>query len=112
MNCIKCNHKNPATVAYCQKCGGKLDFTADDIASGLMQRAQDERVKTTEHYARQALVLAILFFAASFTFFIMTGGAPPAEDFHVVPSISSGARYVEVGSRFDPPHERQTCPFK
>ncbi len=112
MNCIKCRHKNPATVTYCQKCGMKLDFTADDITSGLVQKAQEERIETTEHYAKQSLFFAILLFVAAFTVFIMSGGAPAAEEIHVVPSITSGARYVAIDYRFDPPLERATCPLK
>jgi len=112
VNCIKCKHKNPATVTYCQKCGGKLDFTADDIAVGMVQKAQEERIETTEHYAKQSLFFAILLFVAALTLLIVSGGAPASEDIHVVPSITSGARYVSVDYRFEPPLERATIPLK
>ena len=39
MLCPKCNYRNPGTMAYCQKCGGRMDFTADQIAGSLVETA-------------------------------------------------------------------------
>ena len=42
MLCPKCNYRNPGTMAYCQKCGGRMDFTADQIAGSLVETAREE----------------------------------------------------------------------
>ena len=109
MNCLSCSHKNPATVTYCQKCGKKLDFTADDITGALVEKAKGERMRVTEHYVKQSLLIAVVVFGVAMTLFILSGGAPV--EVHAVPSVSGGAKYVEVGYRFDPPVERALVPF-
>lgn len=109
MNCIHCNHKNPATTGYCQKCGQKLDFTADDIAGALVQRAKDERTRSTELNAKQTLTFAGVIFAIAFLLFLLAGGAPSS--IHTVPAASSGASYTELDYRFDPPFRPELVPF-
>jgi uncharacterized membrane protein YvbJ len=94
MNCLRCGHKNNATVAYCAKCGGKLDLTADEIAEALVQKAQDERASNTEFYARQALFFAVILFMLSITIFVLSLGAQT--DSYAVPSIVDKTRYIEV----------------
>ncbi len=111
MNCLRCNHNNPATIVYCQKCGQKLDLTADEIAGALVQKAQDERVKNTEFYAKQALFFSAIVFVVALTLVILAGGAP--DDVYCAPSAVNGAKYVELGDKgkWDPPFERELCPF-
>ncbi len=111
MHCLRCNHNNPATIMYCQKCGQKLDMTADEIAGSLIAKAQDERIKSTEFYSKQVLFFSILIFVVSLTLVILAGGAP--SDVYVMPSASSGAKFVELGEKgkWDPPFERELCPF-
>jgi hypothetical protein len=111
MNCLRCQHNNPATILYCQKCGQKLDLTADEISGALMQKAQDERVKSTEFYAKQALFFSILIFVVALTLVILAGGAP--SEVYAIPSATSGAKYVELGEKgkWEPPFERELCPF-
>ncbi len=95
MNCLRCNFKNPATVSYCQKCGGKLDLTADEIRDALVEKAQLERATSTEFYARQMLFFAVILFMVALTLVFLSGGAQT--DSYAVPSIVSGTRYTEVG---------------
>jgi hypothetical protein len=111
MNCLRCKHNNPATVTYCQKCGQKLDFTADEIAGALTEKAQNERIKTTEFYAKQALFFTILLFVIAITAFIISLGAP--DEIYPVPSATNGAKYIELGEqgRWEPPCERELMPI-
>ena|SRR6185436_310503 len=110
MKCLKCRHDNPATIQYCQKCGVKLDMTADEIGAALVEKAQGERRVTTEHYAKQSLFFAGMLFVLSLTLFLLSGGAP--EEVHAIPSAAGGSKYVEIGWRFDPPFERALVPLK
>ena len=93
MNCISCGHNNPATGAYCQKCGGKLDLTADEISASLFEKAKGEQQKSTEYYARQALFFGVVMFLIAVVVFAVSGGAPE-EGYHV-PSAASGAKYLK-----------------
>ncbi len=100
MNCLGCGFDNPATVAYCQKCGGKLNLTADEIQASLVERAKAETAGNTEFYARNALVGMIVFFLFAFTVLWMSGGA--REGTYYIPSASNGADYVKVEYQFKP----------
>lgn len=110
MNCISCGNRNPATVTYCQKCGKKLDLTADEIRDSLVQKAQEETAQNTEFYARRLLVLSIVLFVLAMTGFVATGGAPEETDF--IPSASRGARYVRFEYLHLIPLEPLAVPFK
>jgi hypothetical protein len=94
---------------YCQKCGGKLDLTADEIRDALIEKAQHEKIKTTEFYAQQSMFFSILIFVIALTMVVLAGGAP--DDVEAVPSATNGARYVEVGYQFEPPFDREVIPF-
>ena len=94
MNCLACGHKNPNTIGYCQKCGGRMDLTADEIHDALMEKARNEVVETTEHYARQSLIFAVVILMIMFTLLILSGGAP--EDAYYIPSVSNGATHVQL----------------
>ncbi|HZE97886.1 MAG TPA: hypothetical protein VE981_12735, partial [Planctomycetota bacterium] len=76
MNCPKCNYRNPGTIAYCQKCGGKLDFTADQIAGSLVETAREETAASTEFYAKQSLTFAAVLLLLSVTLYVLSLGAP------------------------------------
>jgi len=54
---MKCNYKNPARSPIAQKCGAKMDFTADEIA-GRSSRRREETAQNTEHYAKHTLTFA------------------------------------------------------
>lgn len=94
MKCPGCGHQNPATVGYCQKCGGKMDLTADEIQAALVEKARGEIVRSTEFYARQAVVFSLVLLLLMITLFVLAGGAP--EESYYIPSASSGSSYVEV----------------
>jgi len=95
MNCLKCSHKNPGTVGYCQRCGAKMDFTADEIQGALIDKKRGEVADNTEFYAKQALTFAAALFLLAVTCLVLSTGtpetAPPA-----IPSASNGSKYVEV----------------
>jgi uncharacterized membrane protein YvbJ len=93
MNCLSCGHNNSATVTYCQRCGGKLDLTADEISASLFDSAQKEQAKSTAFYARQSLFFSILLFLIAITVYVVSGGAPE-QDFRV-PSAATGAKYLK-----------------
>lgn len=105
MNCLACDHENPATVSYCQKCGKKLNLTADEIREALLSKAKEETARGTEYYTRQTLFFAIVAFAVSLLF-LLVSGTPPTGSFYV-PSISNGAKYIEVTYRLDAPIQRK-----
>lgn len=99
MNCLSCGHNNPATVTYCQRCGGKLDLTADEISASLFDKAKGEQQKSTSFYARQALIFAVLLFLLAITVFVVSGGAP--EQAYHVPSTATGAKYLKYEVKVD-----------
>jgi uncharacterized membrane protein YvbJ len=100
MQCLKCSHKNPGTVAYCQRCGAKLDFTADEIAGALIENKREEIVHNTEFYAKQALTFAAAIFLIAATCLVLSLGAPEAVP-QAVPSASNGSRYVELDQKME-----------
>lgn len=102
MNCLTCGFRNPETVSYCQKCGKKLDYTADDIREALVEKAKQETAKSTEFYARQSLIFAIVLFLIAMTAFVVSKGAPT--DTYFIPSAANGANYVKVDYTFQAPN--------
>src|SRR6266850_2349551 len=95
MNCLKCRHSNPATVVYCQKCGAKMDFTADEIQGALIDKKREEVAHSTEFYARQAITFAGVLFLVALTCMVFSTGAPETAP-PAIPSASNGSKYVEV----------------
>jgi hypothetical protein len=110
MNCLKCNHKNPGTLQYCQKCGAKLDFTADEIREALVEKARHEVVAETGFHARRLLALAVVLFLTAVTFLVLSGGAP--EGAYYLPSAAPGAKYVEVEAKLDPKLPKLSVPLE
>lgn len=113
MICLQCNHNNPATIGYCQKCGAKMDFTADQIQDALVQKAKGEVAANTEYYAKQALTFAVVIFLLTISLFIVAGGAP--EDKYSIPSVSMevgqrGGKHVEVEFKLQPEMPVQLVP--
>ena len=100
MQCLKCSHKNPGTVAYCQRCGAKLDFTADEIEGALLEKKREEIAHTTEFYARQALTFASVLFLIAMTCLVLSLGAPETVP-PAIPSASNGGKYLDVEPRLD-----------
>jgi hypothetical protein len=99
MICIKCNHNNPATIGYCQKCGGKMDFTADQIEAALIDKKKDEVVQNTTYYAKQALTFAVVLLLLAVSLFFLAGGAP--EDTYAIPSVSKPGKHVEIEHKLE-----------
>ena len=97
MNCLKCRHKNPGTISYCQRCGARLDFTADEIQAALVSDAREEVVADTGFWARRALFLAVTLFLLAITALVLSTGAP--EGAYYVPASSRNARYLDVETR-------------
>jgi uncharacterized membrane protein YvbJ len=99
MNCIKCGHKNAATVTYCQRCGSKMDLTADEIAESLVDKVKDEKASSTEYYARQAVTFAAILLLVMVTLLVLSAGAP--EESYRIPSSTLGAKYIEVNYKLN-----------
>ena len=89
MQCLKCNFKNPGTIAYCQKCGARMDFTADEIAGSLVETAREETAANTEFYAKQSLTFGAILFLLAVTLYVLSFGAP--EQSYYIPALSMGA---------------------
>jgi hypothetical protein len=87
-----------------------MDFTADEIRSALVEKARGEVVEQTGYHAKRLLVLAVVLFLMSVTFWVLSGGAP--EDAYYVPSIGNGAKYVEVEAKIDPQLPRLSVPLE
>ncbi len=103
MNCPGCSHDNPGTITYCQRCGGRLDLTADDITASLAEERKGEAAVDAAYKARRFLVGSVIFFLLALTVYVYAGKAPQ-EAYHV-PSVSNGGEYLEyryaVESRMD-----------
>ena len=110
MLCPKCNHKNPGTIAYCQKCGGRMDFTADEIAGSLVESARQETASNTEFYARQALTFAAVLFLLAMTLWVLSFGAP--KESYYIPALSKGAEHVKVEFKLDPQLQKLAIPLE
>ena len=110
MNCLKCNHRNPGTVGYCQKCGARMDFTADEIAEALAEKGRAEVVQATGFHAKRLLTFAVILFLVSVTLLVLSGGAPG--DAYAVPSAANGSRYVDLGADFDTQLPKPLAPLE
>jgi uncharacterized membrane protein YvbJ len=110
MNCIKCHYKNHGTMAYCQKCGARMDFTADEIAGSLVETAREETAESTEFYAKQSLTFAAVIFLVSITLFVLSFGAP--QESYYIPALSKGAEHVKVEFKLDPQLPKLSIPLE
>ena len=110
MNCLKCHHRNPGTLAYCQKCGAKMDFTADEIAGSLVEKARSETAESTAHYARHTLTFATVIFLVTATLFVVSLGAP--DESYYIPALSRGAEHVKVEYKISPDIKKLSIPFE
>jgi hypothetical protein len=110
MNCLKCNYKNPGTIAYCQKCGARMDFTADEIAGSLVETAREETAQSTEFYAKQSLTFAAVLFLVSMTLFVLSLGAPTES--YYIPALSKGAEHVKVEFKLEPQLPKLSIPIE
>lgn len=110
MNCIQCQNPNPATVQYCQRCGSKLNLTADEIRDTLIERESMARQDKTAANARQALMFGIILFVAGLTLFI-AAGSPPEGGVHL-PSASETGGYGTFEYRYEPEIPKAMVPFE
>jgi hypothetical protein len=110
MQCLKCNFKNPGTIAYCQKCGAKMDFTADEIAGSLVETAREETAANTEFYAKQSLTFGAILFLLAVTLYVLSFGAP--EQSYYIPALSKGAEHVKVEFKLDPQIQKLSIPIE
>lgn len=110
MNCIQCQNPNPATVQYCQRCGSKLNLTADEIRDTLIERESVARADKTVVNAKQGLVFGIVMFVASLTLFI-AAGSPPVGAIHL-PSAAESANYGEFQYRYEPDMSKALVPYE
>ena len=110
MNCLKCHYKNPGTMAYCQKCGARMDFTADEIAGSLVETAREETAVNTEFYAKQSLMFAVILFLLTLTLFVLSFGAP--EESFYIPALSKGAAHVKVDFKMEPDIPKLSIPYE
>jgi len=110
MLCPKCNYRNPGTMAYCQKCGGRMDFTADQIAGSLVETAREETAANTEFYAKQAMTFGAVLFLVSITLFVLSLGAP--KESYYIPALSKGAEHVKVEYKLEPQLPKLSIPIE
>ena len=110
MLCPKCNYRNPGTIAYCQKCGGRMDFTADQIAGSLVETAREETAADTEVYAKQALTFGAVLFLLAGTLYALSFGAP--KESYYIPALSKGAEHVKVEFKMDPQIPKLLVPLE
>ena len=110
MNCIQCSFNNPATVVYCQRCGQKIDLTADEIQASILNKAKGEQAATSEDNSRQMLFFAVVMFAIALTLLLAVGSVP--EGRKSIPSAVSEADFVKVVYKFEPKVEKALVPFK
>lgn len=110
MNCLRCNFKNTGTLAYCQKCGARMDFTADQIAGSLVETAREETAANTEFYAKQSLTFAAVIFLVAITLFVLSLGAP--QEAYYIPALSKGSDHVKVEFKLDPQLPKLSVPFE
>ena len=110
MNCIQCQNPNPATVQFCQRCGARLNLTADEIRDTLIERAAQERADKTTQNARQMLVFGIIVFIAAITLFFAAGNAP--EGAVHLPSASESGNYGDFEYRYEPQMKKALVPYE
>lgn len=87
-----------------------MDFTADEIAGSLVEKAREETAANTEHYAKHTLTFAAVLFLLSLTLFVLSLGAPE-ESYHI-PSVSRGAKYLKVEFTLEPQIPKLTVPLE
>lgn len=110
MNCPKCRSQNAGSVGYCRKCGAKMDFTADEIAGSLVEKARQETAQNTGFYVRQTLTLATVVFLVSVTLWVLTLGNP--KEPYAIPALSKGAEHVKVEFKLDPQLPKLSVPIE
>jgi len=110
MNCIQCQNPNPATVQYCQRCGSKLNLTADEIRDSLIERESVAREDKTSQNAKQALVFAFVGLIAALTLYFAAGSAP--EGALHVPSAAQSGSYADFEYRYEPAVTKELVPFE
>ena len=110
MNCLKCHYKNPGTMAYCQKCGARMDFTADEISGSLVETAREETARNTEYYAKQSMMFSAIILLLTVTLFVLSLGAP--EESYYIPALSKGAEHVKVEFKMEPDIPKLSIPYQ
>lgn len=110
MQCIQCGHKNPGAVLYCQKCGVKLDMTADEIQKFYAERVRDEKLKATEQYAQRTLSFALVVLVIALLVLMFSRGAPRGA--YYVPSATVGSEYIKEPDYFNPQIRKLRIPFE
>ncbi len=110
MNCPTCGNNNPSTMAYCQRCGSRVDLTADEIRAALVEKAKGEILKSTEFYARQSVVFAVVLVLVTLTLLVLSTGAPVGS--YYVPSMSTGAGYLKVSNPVSIPMQPLVVPLE
>jgi hypothetical protein len=109
MQCIKCGHKNPGSVLYCQKCGIKMDMTADEVALFYEQKIRQEKREAMQNYAIRTLVLAGIVFLISLVVMMLAGGEPPVSSY--IPSATRDTEFVRYSYRVAPKLEPLLIPI-
>jgi hypothetical protein len=97
-------------VQFCQRCGARLNLTADEIRDTLIERASQERADKTAQNARQALVFGIILFVAALTLYF-AAGSPPKGAVHL-PSSSENAGYGDFEYPYEPGVRKAVVPFE
>lgn len=97
MKCLVCQHDNPGTVQFCQKCGKPLDYSAEEIRQALVAAEKEKKKRNTEYMFQMSSVFALALFLAGFTAFLLSGGPPPAT-YHV-PSLTEAASYIVIDKK-------------
>ncbi len=110
MRCIGCKHENPATVSYCQRCGTKLNLTADEIRDSILQNAQGERAATTEDNARKLLGFGVFLLVIAVSLYVAVGSVPKGRVY--VPSAADGADYVKLQWKYETKMDRALVPYQ
>ena len=110
MNCPSCGNNNPSTVAYCQRCGSRMDLTADEISAALMEKAKGEIIKSTEFYARQSLFFAVVLLLITVLLLIVASGAPTES--YYVPTMSGGVKYLQASHALEPNRQKLVIPLE
>lgn len=110
MQCIECGHKNPGAVLYCQKCGVKLDLTADELHKFYAEKVHDEKLKATEQYAQRTLSFALVVLVIAMLVMLFSGGTPRGAYF--VPSATVGSEYIKEPNYFNPEIQKMRIPLE
>lgn len=108
MKCPHCGQEATSATTFCKSCGGRLDFTYDEISQGLVRKKAEEEREKMGYYARQFLIFAVILFLLALTI-NFAAGSPPARS--VVPSISKEMRSMTIDYRFLPPLKKALAPM-